>query len=70
MLVWGSCISLWCQVLREVDGDVDAAIEFLIVEQQTDENINKSDGVPCESIIGNDQHNVHFAQIFNYSFSF
>lgn len=40
------------EVLREVDGDVDAAIEFLIAEQQADEKIEKDDGIPPGVTIG------------------
>lgn len=43
------------QVLQEVDGDVDAAIEFLIAEQQADLNIDKRDDISCESI-GDDEN--------------
>ncbi|XP_059623909.1 OVARIAN TUMOR DOMAIN-containing deubiquitinating enzyme 7 [Cornus florida] len=35
------------QVLQQVGGDVDAAIEFLIAEQGTEEYLVESDNLPC-----------------------
>ncbi|ONK55042.1 uncharacterized protein A4U43_UnF8250 [Asparagus officinalis] len=43
------------QILQEVNGDADAAIEFLIAEQQADVNADESDGIPCQTI-GDDKN--------------
>ena len=37
------------QVLLQVDGDVDAAIEFLVAEQGTEEYTAANDSLTCEA---------------------
>lgn len=55
------------QVLREVDGDVDAAIEFLIADQESDDNANASKDNPCH---GNVLSNMQFVDIFCHKITF
>ena len=40
---------LSCQVLGQVYGDVDAAIEFLIAEQGTEEYLVQTDSLPGQA---------------------
>lgn len=42
------------QVLLQVDGDVDAAIEFLIAEQAAGETVDESNVFPEKDSNGND----------------
>ncbi|KAJ8437026.1 hypothetical protein Cgig2_010371 [Carnegiea gigantea] len=44
------------QVLLQVDGDVDAAIEFLIAEQAAEETVNESNVFPEEDSNGNGEN--------------
>lgn len=37
------------QILEQVNGDVDAAIEFLIAEQDTEECSTNSDSLPSQA---------------------
>ncbi|KAF8406293.1 hypothetical protein HHK36_008378 [Tetracentron sinense] len=37
------------QVLQQLDGDVDAAIEFLVAEQGIDEDLVENDKLPCQT---------------------
>ncbi|XP_073098979.1 OVARIAN TUMOR DOMAIN-containing deubiquitinating enzyme 7 isoform X3 [Elaeis guineensis] len=46
------------QVLREVDGDVDAAIEFLIADQESDDNVNASEDNVNHDCPGDDQNEI------------
>lgn len=39
-------MSILSQILEQVNGDVDAAIEFLIAEQGTEECSTKPDSLP------------------------
>lgn len=37
------------QVLLQVDGDIDAAIEFLIAEREADDNSAENDSLQCHA---------------------
>lgn len=56
---------LYKQVLREVDGDVDTAIEFLIADQQASDG-NDTEDKSSKDINhhGNALHVLWFVQIF------
>ena len=46
------------QVLQEFGGDVDAAIEFLIAEQETKESENDDNDIPSENNISNGNFSI------------
>ncbi|KVI04489.1 hypothetical protein Ccrd_017193 [Cynara cardunculus var. scolymus] len=57
------------QVLLQVDGDVDAAIEFIIVDQGTEEYLVENDRVtfPVDTSHGNDNDQlIHFFSYAGY----
>ncbi|XP_008788849.2 OVARIAN TUMOR DOMAIN-containing deubiquitinating enzyme 7 isoform X3 [Phoenix dactylifera] len=46
------------QVLQEVDGDVDAAVEFLIADQDSDDNVHASEDNVYHDCPGDDQNEI------------
>ena len=53
---------VWWQVLVQVDGDVDAAIEFLVAEQAAEEHKEPTESTLChiDSSFGNFRLSIFF----------